>query len=643
MDRIKKLKIKKQDGTFSDYIPIGADAENIDTTDGESVETKLNKKPYYYNTVADMKADTKLKIGDMAITLGYYAVNDGGGALYKIRNYEITDTIDEASIISINETLIAELIFEDSFVNISQFGIKEGNNSENATLNTQTINKAITFCENNNQIKNIKFPAGIFCVDSGILISDNIGLYGVENNSLPENVNHIAYKGGTIIKDCSERTNLNDLITYYKSNERIWGITIKNIYFVGVNRPYHKCLNLVSVGWDAIIENVVINQFLTAIYFNDCYDSFIKNLTVVDSDQVYNNVVNYAIEIDDTINPRDYTNALHFTNCHFEISKHCIRINKGRQNCFTNCKFEFGNVADDEYSQILITENAQDTQFIGCSFVGLSKANENQPYTIDIKSTNSLRNTMFVGCEFIRSNGSYKLLKTVGGTIINSCSFQLLTGEDFALYLNGRTIFTNNYLRCKDTSISGGTTEIIYANNSIISNNMFEYTGGGTNIVNSRAITFVGEQTKITNNSNTRIFSQPYYFDGNVNMLTKLDRDGVITLNESDLTNLYGTDFSVEGDIIIPLDLNDVKGAKVIRFNCSKQITLTDIKKAVGQDNIMISSSNQAVKIKGTSTTSGTRILIPGGIDQVVVFGNQLCDMHFVDWYWRTGYFSNNT
>ena len=43
MDRIKKLKIKKQDGTFSDYIPIGADAGNIDTTDGESVETKLKK------------------------------------------------------------------------------------------------------------------------------------------------------------------------------------------------------------------------------------------------------------------------------------------------------------------------------------------------------------------------------------------------------------------------------------------------------------------------------------------------------------------------------------------------------------------------------------------------------------------------
>ena len=87
-DLIKKIKIKKQDGTFTDYIPIGAEAQNVSTSDGESVQLKLNKKPYYYNSIADIKADTKLKVGDMAVTLGYYEVNDGGGATYKITNEE---------------------------------------------------------------------------------------------------------------------------------------------------------------------------------------------------------------------------------------------------------------------------------------------------------------------------------------------------------------------------------------------------------------------------------------------------------------------------------------------------------------------------------------------------------------------------
>ena len=41
MDRIKKLKIKKQDGTFTDYIPIGADAQNIDMNNGFSVQANI--------------------------------------------------------------------------------------------------------------------------------------------------------------------------------------------------------------------------------------------------------------------------------------------------------------------------------------------------------------------------------------------------------------------------------------------------------------------------------------------------------------------------------------------------------------------------------------------------------------------------
>ena len=48
-DRIKKIKIKQTDGTFSDYIPIGANAKDIDFKHNDSnVENTLKKKPYYY-------------------------------------------------------------------------------------------------------------------------------------------------------------------------------------------------------------------------------------------------------------------------------------------------------------------------------------------------------------------------------------------------------------------------------------------------------------------------------------------------------------------------------------------------------------------------------------------------------------------
>lgn len=40
---IKKVKVMKQDGTFTNYIPLGADAANIKTTSGESVQTILDR------------------------------------------------------------------------------------------------------------------------------------------------------------------------------------------------------------------------------------------------------------------------------------------------------------------------------------------------------------------------------------------------------------------------------------------------------------------------------------------------------------------------------------------------------------------------------------------------------------------------
>ena len=98
-DRIKKIKVKKADGSMTDYIPIGVDAENVDFDNGYkldnivgsinpdesgSIATQLSKSIKYYDCVADMKADTTLNGGGAARTLGYYEPGDGGGAIYRI-------------------------------------------------------------------------------------------------------------------------------------------------------------------------------------------------------------------------------------------------------------------------------------------------------------------------------------------------------------------------------------------------------------------------------------------------------------------------------------------------------------------------------------------------------------------------------
>lgn len=147
-DLIKKIKIKKQDGTFTDYIPIGAEAKNIITNDGDSVEYKLNKKPYYYNSIVDMKTDSKLKAGDMAITLGYYNINDGGAAEYKIINGSYTD--DGGSYHQLDNGLFAELIIKDNGLNVHQFGAK----GDGITDDWQAIQNCFLYIKDNNPSSN---------------------------------------------------------------------------------------------------------------------------------------------------------------------------------------------------------------------------------------------------------------------------------------------------------------------------------------------------------------------------------------------------------------------------------------------------------------------------------------------------------
>lgn len=79
-----------------------------------------------YDTLATMKASENLVAGSYARTLGYYTLNDGGGALYKIREITNDDTVDEAYIVEMaDDTLVAELVKENNSVSVRQLGGKE--------------------------------------------------------------------------------------------------------------------------------------------------------------------------------------------------------------------------------------------------------------------------------------------------------------------------------------------------------------------------------------------------------------------------------------------------------------------------------------------------------------------------------------
>ena len=120
----------------------------------------INKKPYYFNNVANMKA-YNLVAGDMAITKGYYSANDGGGSNYNIVN-DNTLVDDGGSIIELNNGLRAKLIINDK-INVEQFG-SYGDSIHN---DTNTIQNAINYAKGKNTV--LTFSKKHFAFISNIL------------------------------------------------------------------------------------------------------------------------------------------------------------------------------------------------------------------------------------------------------------------------------------------------------------------------------------------------------------------------------------------------------------------------------------------------------------------------------------------
>lgn len=148
---------------------IGANEVRIDALERRSVS--IEQKPYYFNTVADMKAYQELVEGDMVITLGYHEVNDGGQGLYEIVN-DNTLISDDGSIHNLSNGLKAKLIV-DNEINVKQFGVYgDGEHDDTRQLQNIIDNFDIIF-----------FPNGNYLISSPIILSDNNRIIYIKGES----------------------------------------------------------------------------------------------------------------------------------------------------------------------------------------------------------------------------------------------------------------------------------------------------------------------------------------------------------------------------------------------------------------------------------------------------------------------------
>ena len=331
-DLIKKIKIKKQDDTYTDYIPIGAEAKIVDCSDGESVEYKLNKKPYYYNNVADMKADTKLKVGDMAITLGYYEANDGGRAEYKI--VKTSDKYIE----ELENNLKAELVIKNNAINVDQLGAKG-----DGIVNDYNVFKKCFDFANLKKYDIMLSPKTYNLVGNRLILKTN--LYGnncviisndnISEINLDEPLIHIVSDNNFT----STETDNCYIFRTYPEHDNIWkrsgnteaaalgtvpkecNVKIKTKllydYFFNFSNPVEEYRKIDS--YNIIVKDLIINKTIV----KNSRTSYIKRNILIERDNVI--LDNIKFNITDTLNSSTpYLGLIKLNKCYNVQLNNCI-------------------------------------------------------------------------------------------------------------------------------------------------------------------------------------------------------------------------------------------------------------------------------------------------------------------------------
>lgn len=460
-DLIKKIKIKRQDGTYTNYIPIGVDAINAITDDGDSVQFKLNKKPYCFDTVADMK-NAKLKKGDYVVTLGYYEINDGGSSIYKIRTQTENDIIDNGAIISIKDTLVAEIITNEIYV--EQFGAR----GDGQTDDSAAFQNALNYASNRCILKLHK--------NKVYLIANTLKTYKNTNFNL---------NGSTIKvnKKISLFWNFNPTDTYllYNGNGNIEiyngiidGGVISYIHGENIrfeNIIFNSCLwdhfieicackdfKIINCEFNGIITQTSDRNYVECIQIDVCKRIAFPYFTD-ENNPTYDDTLNKNIYINNckftrgnsgfslytaigshswSANLSNYNDNVKILNCYIENPEHdAIRLyscsNSNVENCIIKNVGKKGIIIDGNSNNIVVNNN----QIYNCTETNIGIYNNEDAYS---------KENIFITNNVFKSTGSLIAASTISNLQIKDNSFNIENLHSQVIWLNNiiNTVFKGN-------------------------------------------------------------------------------------------------------------------------------------------------------------------------------------------------------
>ncbi len=391
-----------------------------------------------FDTIASMKQATNLIDGSYAHTLGYHAINDGGGALYKIHQNTPSSYYE-----TLNNGLYAELVIQPE-TNVRQFGAKGDDNNDDTTAFTNFIN----FC--NTHSHNIIIPVGKYRIyndlpqlDRGVSIVGQLGSNAVQGTS--------NYK--SLILDYR---NSNNYLIEYNANSTLGdsGNSIYNMSFSNPSGNTLKCIKFDHGGYKSEISNVMFSRYQQAIYIYRTHATRLNNVNCIRCGDMIDNGTYYAIEVDSTAD-------VVMDHCMIEHSRFMLYSHGTSNFVLVNSYFEIGEADGYKGNSPVNTNGGTITNNFFCTRKVESIANDindtiaNVYYMVTLRSETIFTNNRFtIGSVSDANDGSNKqqgkFLTTNERNVLTIVDnqFNYVAFDTPGIYLQGSVItFNDNKLR----------------------------------------------------------------------------------------------------------------------------------------------------------------------------------------------------
>ena len=247
--------------------------------------TKLkNENVKKFDTLEILKNNENLNAGDLVITKGYYNINDGGHGTYIITNEPLTP--NNGTIIQLTNNLFAQLVINNSTINVKQFGCY----GDNIHDDLSRLQECLKYCSEN-KLKTF-IPSGTYLINGQLAIYDYNVISGEDKSTTEiKTMNGVDLVYHTLVTE--NATNINSRLArnddspsisqgYPKVSEicthYIHDFTIENLTING-NWQYRDLVN-----WNKYYnspQGQIAREPGSAIELKRCYNFNLNNLLVI--------------------------------------------------------------------------------------------------------------------------------------------------------------------------------------------------------------------------------------------------------------------------------------------------------------------------------------------------------------------------